>query len=784
MITQTRYLFLPILLILSAALSAQPKIQLQDFAAGFVRPVDIAHCGDNRLFIVEQRGLIWIVDSLGNKSPEPFLDIDARVRSVQNEQGLLGLAFDPNYETNGFFYVYYTREPDFDTQVARFSRDANNPNKANPASELVLLNEDQPFTNHNGGCMKFGPDGYLYIALGDGGSANDPQNNGQKKTTFLGKILRINVNAPGQTYAIPADNPFVNDPAYRPEIWSLGWRNPWRFSFDRLTGDIWVADVGQNAREEICFEPAGTGGRNYGWRCYEGFNNFNTSGCQPPAAFTRPVFDYPNPSLGCSVTGGFVYRGQQFPDLYGHYLFTDYCSGRWWATRRLNDTTFNTQLLADFSDNQYSTLGEDSKGELYVASLSAGKIQRIRELCSGFQLSADIAPATCNGSLDGIIDLHIAGGTGNVSLAWSPNANGQSDSLIVYLNPGAYSVTATNGNGCTRTASFTVTAANALPTPVLNFAPGDTLPPLCAGDSLLLATAPPPDDLAVAWYRNGEKIPGATGATLAVTQPGAYYAVYTFALCASDPSPAIQVEVLNAIAPPEIALVAGQAILCPGATATLRATAAPAGYSYQWYRDGLPLSGANNQEYLVSSDTIGFFSVALEGPCGNVVSTDFLVDAEVIAPFEISQNADTLSVGSWSSYQWFLNGLPIPGATGPTYVAEESGLYECQVQSNNGCFYSVKLPVIVSQTNLPASVRAFNLAPNPTGGLFVLRMELQQNADLLLSLTDGAQREIFRQNLQGRQIEKAIDLRGLPAGIYLLRVQIGSEVFTRKVIKR
>ncbi|MEY3249258.1 MAG: hypothetical protein RL742_1301, partial [Bacteroidota bacterium] len=159
-------------------------------------------------------------------------------------------------------------------------------------------------------------------------------------------------------------------------------------------------------------------------------------------------------------------------------------------------------------------------------------------------------------------------------------------------------------------------------------------------------------------------------------------------------------------------------------------------------------------------------------------------DAELIGPFEISQNADTLSVGPWSSYQWFLNGLPIPGATGPTYVAEESGLYECQVLSDNGCLYAVKLQVVVSQTKLPASVQAFSLSPNPTGGLFVLRMQLQQSADVLLSLTDGAQREIFRQNLQGRQIEKTIDLSGLPAGMYLLRVQIGSEVFTRKVIKR
>lgn len=784
MLSNLRYALLSAGVVLTVFLQAQPKIQLQDFASGFTRPVDIAHCGDSRLFVVEQRGLIWVVDSLGNKSAEPFLDIDARVRFVQNEQGLLGLAFDPDYANNGYFYVYYTREPDADTHVSRFSRNSLNPNKADPNSELILLFEDQPFTNHNGGCMKFGPDGYLYIALGDGGSANDPQNNGQKKNTFLGKMLRIDVSVPGQPYAAPADNPFVNNPTYRPEIWSLGWRNPWRFSFDRLTGDMWVADVGQNAREEICFEPAGAGGRNYGWRCYEGFNNFNTSGCQPPGAYTRPVFDYPNPSLGCSVTGGFVYRGQQYPDLYGYYLFTDYCSGRWWATRRVNDSTFNTQLLIDLSDNQYSTLGEDFKGELYVASLSAGKIQRIRELCSAFQLTAAITPASCEGALDGIIDLNIAGGTGNISFAWSPNAQGQTDSLIVYLNPGEHTVTATNGNGCVRKATFTVPASITLPVPVLNFVPGDTLPPLCEGESLQLTTQAPPVDAVVKWYRNGEKIPGVSGPVLTVTQSGTYAALFAYGPCDSERSPEIQVTVLNAAFSPSIQLAAGQTILCPGATATLRASAAPVGYTYQWYRNGTPVQNATTREYVVDYDEAGAYTVTLDGLCGPFSSDAFTINAEAVSPFSILVNGDTLNAGTWSSYQWFFNGVPILGATDAVYTAEESGFYECQVQSPNGCSYTEGVQVVVSQTSLPAYVQSFQIAPNPTGGLFTLRMALGQPKELLLSMTDGAQREIFRQTLQGQQIEKPIDLRGLPAGVYLLHVQIGKDTFTRRVIKR
>lgn len=379
MLKQLACLFL---LSFAAALSAQPKIELIAHATGFTRPVDIAHCGDSRLFIVEQRGYIWVVDSTGNRLPNPFLNIDPRVRSNGNEQGLLGLAFPPDYAQSGEFYVYYTRETDGATRVSRFSLLNGNPNEADPNSEEILLAQSQPFNNHNGGCIKFGPDGYLYIGLGDGGSGGDPQNHGQTPKSLLGKILRIDVNgaAPGLAYAIPPDNPFVADTAFRPEIWSWGWRNPWRFSFDRLTGDMWIGDVGQNAREEVDFEPAGAGGRNYGWRCFEGLASYNTNGCLPAAAYTAPVFEYANPSLGRSITGGFIYRGSQYPDLDGYYFFSDYVSGRWWATRQNPDGTFTTGLVGQFAGNQYSSYGEDRHGELYVAALSQGTIYKIKSM--------------------------------------------------------------------------------------------------------------------------------------------------------------------------------------------------------------------------------------------------------------------------------------------------------------------------------------------------------------------------------------------------------------------
>jgi glucose/arabinose dehydrogenase len=226
--------------LLPVLLSAQVRLQLKDFASGFTRPVDIAHCGDSRMFVVEQKGLIWVVDSTGKRSTVPFMDIDDRVINSGNERGLLGLAFHPNYKQNGWFFVNYIKNDGF-TRIARFTVSATDPNKADPASELNILEQSQPFNNHKGGCTKFGPDGFLYLSLGDGGSGGDPQDNGQKRSTLLGKMLRIDVNNSSVTtpYKVPESNPFVNNSAFRPEIWSRGWRNVWRFSYERLTGDMW-----------------------------------------------------------------------------------------------------------------------------------------------------------------------------------------------------------------------------------------------------------------------------------------------------------------------------------------------------------------------------------------------------------------------------------------------------------------------------------------------------------------------------------------------------------------
>ncbi len=362
-------------------LPAQSQIELIEIATGFTQPVDISNAGDDRLFIVEKRGFVKIINSNGQKLPTPFLDIDARVRSNESERGLLGLAFHPKYAENGYFFVNYT-DNSGNTKISRFRAKPDQPNEADPNSELILLEINQPYSNHNAGDLAFGPDGYLYIPMGDGGSGGDPQNFSQNRTSLLGKMLRIDVDN-GNPYRIPPDNPFADVEGIRPEIWALGLRNPWRFSFDRLTGDVWIADVGQNGWEEISMQPASSkGGENYGWRCYEGDANFNRSNCGDVNAYKFPEYVYPNEGrngAGCSVTGGFVYRGSAYPNLQGQYFYADYCSGRLWSLRPDEQGGWLNMEWLDGPNDEFSTFGEDATGELYLAGLNSGKIYQLTD---------------------------------------------------------------------------------------------------------------------------------------------------------------------------------------------------------------------------------------------------------------------------------------------------------------------------------------------------------------------------------------------------------------------
>jgi glucose/arabinose dehydrogenase len=334
---------------------------------GLSSPVDITHAGDGsgRLFIVLQGGRIVIFDGVQILSP-PFLDITSLVSSG-GERGLLGAAFHPNYVGNGFFYVSYTDIAGASI-IARYSVSLD-PNRADPASGVIILTIPQPFSNHNGGQLHFGPDGYLYIGVGDGGSGGDPQNNGQDLGTLLGKILRIDVDS-GLPFTVPLDNPFVGIIGAREEIWSFGLRNPWRFSFDRLTGDMFIGDVGQNSREEVDFQPANsTGGENYGWRLMEGNSCFNPATNCNNGTLTLPILVYDH-GVGCSVTGGYRYRGSKNPNLTGLYLYGDFCTGLIWGAQEDGLGGWNTTVLLD-TNFSISTFGEDESGEIYFAHLSA-----------------------------------------------------------------------------------------------------------------------------------------------------------------------------------------------------------------------------------------------------------------------------------------------------------------------------------------------------------------------------------------------------------------------------
>ena len=362
---------------------AQPTISIESFATGFDKPVSIKNAGDGRLFIIEQDGRIQIVNTDGSQNSTPFLDIDGRVFNISNigeERGLLGLAFHPNYASNGFFYVNYTNNLG-DTVVSRFSVSAANPDIANVNSELILLTIDQPFGNHNGGDMAFGADGYLYISSGDGGSSGDPGDRAQSLDNLLGKLLRIDVDnsSNGNNYAIPGDNPFVSNSNAMNEIWAYGLRNTWKFSFDRQTGDLWIADVGQGSFEEINNIAATDDGSNFGWRCYEGNATFNTTDCPNVNTLTFPVAVYGHSGTSrCSITGGYRYRGSQYPGLSGIYFFADYCSNEI-GTLQQNGNVWQMNFTASFSGNNWSSFGEDGNGELYIAGISSGTIYKIAD---------------------------------------------------------------------------------------------------------------------------------------------------------------------------------------------------------------------------------------------------------------------------------------------------------------------------------------------------------------------------------------------------------------------
>ncbi len=368
---------------------ANAQLTTQQVASGIDRPVFVTHAGDGsgRLFVIEQEGAIRIIDADGTLLPTPFLDIDGTVRngdSGGDERGLLGLAFHPDYATEGAagegkFYVDYTGVGG-DTYVAEYQVSAGNANVADAGTARIVMFIDQPFSNHNGGWLSFGPDGYLYVASGDGGSGNDPQNNASRLNERLGKIHRIDIDGDddfpsdaNQNYEIPSDNPFVGTAGAFESIWHYGLRNPWRTSFDTATGDMWIADVGQNAWEEVNHNVDNVGGLNYGWRCREGLHSTGLS-CSS-TGHTQPQHEYSHGGGNCSITGGYVYRGCELGEDYqGLYFFGDYCGGSVWTLDPSNGYAVNTEFSFGFG---LASFGQGQDGELYVTDVFGGQVFKI-----------------------------------------------------------------------------------------------------------------------------------------------------------------------------------------------------------------------------------------------------------------------------------------------------------------------------------------------------------------------------------------------------------------------
>lgn len=356
-----------------------PTVSFPVFVTGLSAPVKITNANDNtnRLFVVEQDGLIRIIKN-GVLQPKPFLDVTSKT-NASGEQGLLSVAFPPRFKQHRFFFVYYTNLSG-NVTIARYQVSSTNADSAVLSSERILFDLPKPggFTNHNGGDLFFGKDNFLYIAIGDGGGGGDPFNNSQDGNSLFGKMLRVNVatNTPPY-YTVPVSNPFVNDPAIRDEIYALGLRNPWRWSFDRLTGDVWIADVGQEKWEEVHYmTPANAKGANYGWRCYEGNASYNLTGCAPSSNYDFPIYVYGHNFIngGYSITGGYVYRGSQYPTLQGYYLCADFITANLWKINPNGSGGWN--VSRQNCPNSLVSFGEDENGEMYALAIN-GTVYRV-----------------------------------------------------------------------------------------------------------------------------------------------------------------------------------------------------------------------------------------------------------------------------------------------------------------------------------------------------------------------------------------------------------------------
>lgn len=552
-------------------------------ALSFSNPIDIQipPDGSKRLYVVEQGGRIrHFEDTITATSSTLFLDISARVAPAGGEMGLLGLAFHPNYAANGYFYVNYTRGTGSNRQtvISRFSRSSANPLLADPTSELILLTFSQPYSNHNAGCLLFGDDGYLYIPSGDGGSGGDPQNFAQNRQSLLGKMLRIDVDntSGGRNYSIPPDNPFINDPNTLDEIYAIGLRNPWKTTKDAQTGEIWIGDVGQNAMEEIDILRSGA---NYGWRILEGYRCYDSPNCDS-SGMTPPVAQYPQTAGDRSITGGYVYRGENMQAFQGAYIYGDYVSGRIWALRKneQNRAVSNTFILN--AGSSISSFGLDTKGELLVVMYSQGRIRKLQRIPDAPTVSSNTGSlALCQGQTLTLIAPQANG------YVWSTGANTRQ---INITTPGNYTLRTVLGGCTSAVANFNIATTPAPEPPTIQVT-GVTN--FCPRDSVKLTAS---EGFSSYNWSHG----AATREVLVRTGGNYTVAGINAEGCRSNPSTAVVVTLKPEPNPPALVQVAD----------SLKVTNAQSGVTYTWFRNGDLIPGENNA-FLILGVTAASYTV-------------------------------------------------------------------------------------------------------------------------------------------------------------------------------
>ena len=523
--------FMSILLCMTLMVAQAQIIETTPYADGFSIPVELLFDHQDNMYVVNKAGTITVVNQHGNVQPAPLIDIRDRVSCAASEKGLLGMAWHPAFPDSAYLFLSYTN--DTASVISRFRMLSSG--GANADSEEVLMTIRQPFNNHNGGQIHFGPDGYLYIAMGDGGASGDPQNRAQNTQSLLGKMLRINVNQ-GLPYSIPEDNPFVDSTNYRPEIWALGLRNPWKFSFDQQTGDMYIGDVGQNRWEEVNYIAANSPfGKNFGWRCREGFDAFNTSGCGAAEGFEDPIHVYKNNETleGCSITGGYVYRGQMSPALQGKYIYGDYCTGKAWALSRDENGAWQNELLLNVGPQELGTFGQDKDGEIYIGLLGSGRVLQLTTPCNLSFITTSLA-ATCDNSSDGQVFLTVNGANG-------PFAYDGPD--LDSIAPGTYAFTITDSVGCVLESTLMVGSSQAMSFPMaLNVFDSvfqcDT-PAVFNYSSLVMDY----DDFGIGLYKDGVVIDTAWEGLIQSYESGTYAVELTSGTCVSMLYPFMELSI-------------------------------------------------------------------------------------------------------------------------------------------------------------------------------------------------------------------------------------------------